>query len=146
MDSQQLLDYLYRTKASLRRCLQGLTDGSADHSAISQWLTQAIDLNKLAIKELSEFEEPVTLDEIDTIFAGSASADDAAIAALNTHEGRLLYSRACEITLLKGFISPAILENRLEISPDLANLIIRELVNEELISAEPNEEGVHTVC
>lgn len=93
MDSQQLLDDLYRAKASLRKCLQGLATGTANRDEIEQWITEAIALNKAAIKELAEFEEPVTLDEIDTIFSGGTATDaaDSAAAALNTHDGRLLY-------------------------------------------------------
>lgn len=147
MDSQQLLDYLYRSKASLRRCLQGLADGTADRAALEQWITDAIALNKSAINELAEFEEPVTLDEIDTIFTGGTAAPEAsAAAALNTHDGRLLYSRACEITLRKGGISTAMLENRLEIATELAQLIVQELVEEEIIASEPDAEGIHRVC
>lgn len=148
MDSQQLLDYLYRSKASLRRCLQGLADGTADRAALEQWISDAIALNKSAINELAEFEEPVTLDEIDTIFTGGTATapEDSAAAALNTHEGRLQYSRACEITLRKGGISPAMLENRMEISPELAQLIVQELIDEEIIAGEPDAEGIHRVC
>lgn len=147
MDSQQLLDDLYRAKASLRKCLQGLATGTANRDEIEQWITEAIALNKAAIKELAEFEEPVTLDEIDTIFSGGTATDaaDSAAAALNTHDGRLLYSRACEITLRKGGISISMLENRLETSTEIAELIIRELADEEIISTTPDAEGFHHV-
>ena len=84
MDTQQLLDYLYRTKATLRQCQRELRFGGDDVETLEltisraeKWLEEGIDANLKAIDEMAEFDTPITPEEIDQIISQAAAEVEA---------------------------------------------------------------------
>lgn len=80
MDTQQLLDYLYRTKATLRQCQRELRFGGDDVETLEltisraeKWLEEGIDANLKAIDEMAEYDTPITPEEINKIIFHAAS-------------------------------------------------------------------------
>ena len=150
MDSQQLIEYLFLSKASIRRALAELEyagDNVEDFrhvlDTVKQHLQLAMDNTRSAITEMAETTQAETVDELDAIFnKGTAPmAEDDFFAS---PEKQALYSRACEITLRKGKINADMLENRLEIGYATAARLIDKLVEEEIISA-PAQDGYYPV-
>lgn len=143
MDSQQLIEYLFLSKASIRRALAEL-DYAGEHvddfrhavDTIRQHLQLAMENTRSAITEMAEITQAETVDELDAIFnKGTAPmAEDDFFAA---PENQALYSRACELTLRKGKINTEMLENRLEIDNAMATRLIEKLIEEEIVSSQP---------
>lgn len=84
MDTQQLLDYLYRTKATLRQCQRELRFGGDDVETLEltisraeKWLEEGIDANLKAIDEMAEYDTPITPEEIDQIISLAAAEVEA---------------------------------------------------------------------
>ena len=84
MDTQQLLDYLYRTKATLRQCQRELRFGGDDVETLEltisraeKWLEEGIDANLKAIDEMAEYDTPITPEEIDQIISQAAAEGEA---------------------------------------------------------------------
>lgn len=84
MDTQQLLDYLYRTKATLRQCQRELRFGGDDVETLEltisraeKWLEEGIDANLKAIDEMAEYDTPITPEEIDQIISQAAAEVEA---------------------------------------------------------------------
>lgn len=80
MDTQQLLDYLYRTKATLRQCQRELRFGGDDVETLEltisraeKWLEEGIGANLKAIDEMAEYDTPITPEEIDQIISQAAA-------------------------------------------------------------------------
>lgn len=80
MDTQQLLDYLYRTKATLRQCQRELRFGGDDVETLEltisraeKWLEEGIGANLKAIDEMAEYDTPITPVEIDQIISQAAA-------------------------------------------------------------------------
>ena len=146
MDSQQLIEYLYLSKASIRRALAELEyagDNVEDFrhvlDTVKQHLHMAMDNTRSAITEMAEVTEAENVDELDTIFNRASTTEETAEDFFATHEHQDLYSRACEVALRKGKISSDILENRLEIESALAARLIDKLVEEGIISPQAHD-------
>ena len=84
MDTQQLLDYLYRTKATLRQCQRELRFGGDDLETLEltisraeKWLEEGIGANLKAIDEMAEYDTPITPEEIDQIISQAAAEVEA---------------------------------------------------------------------
>ena len=84
MDTQQLLDYLYRTKATLRQCQRELRFGGDDVETLEltisraeKWLEEGIGANLKAIDEMAEYDTPSTPEEIDQIISQAAAEVEA---------------------------------------------------------------------
>ena len=84
MDTQQLLDYLYRTKATLRQCQRELRFGGDDVETLEltisraeKWLEEGIGANLKAIDEMAEYDTPITPEEIDQIISQAAAEVEA---------------------------------------------------------------------
>lgn len=84
MDTQQLLDYLYRTKATLRQCQRELRFGGDDVETLEltisraeKWLEEGIGANLKAIDEMAEYDTPITPEEIDQIISQAAAEGEA---------------------------------------------------------------------
>ena len=84
MDTQQLLDYLYRTKATLRQCQRELRFGGDDVETLEltisraeKWLEEGIGANLKAIDEMAEYDTPITQEEIDQIISQAAAEVEA---------------------------------------------------------------------
>lgn len=84
MDTQQLLDYLYRTKATLRQCQRELRFGGDDVETLEltisraeKWLEEGIGANLKAIDEMAEYDTPITPEEIDQIISHAAAEVEA---------------------------------------------------------------------
>ena len=84
MDNQQLLDYLYRTKATLRQCQRELCFGGDDVETLEltisraeKWLEEGIGANLKAIDEMAEYDTPITPEEIDQIISQAAAEVEA---------------------------------------------------------------------
>lgn len=84
MNHQQLLDYLYRTKATLRQCQRELRFGGDDVETLEftisraeKWLEEGIDANLKAIDEMAEYDTPITPEEIDQIISQAAAEVEA---------------------------------------------------------------------
>lgn len=84
MDTQQLLDYLYRTKATLRQCQRELRFGGDDVETLEltisraeKWLEEGIGANLKAIDEMAEYDTPITPEEIDQIISLAAAEVEA---------------------------------------------------------------------
>ena len=84
MDTQQLLDYLYCTKATLRQCQRELRFGGDDVETLEltisraeKWLEEGIDANLKAIDEMAEYDTPITPEEIDQIISQAAAEVEA---------------------------------------------------------------------
>ncbi len=84
MDTQQLLDYLYRTKATLRQCQRELRFGGDDVETLEltisraeKWLEEGIGANLKAIDEMAEYDTPITPEEIDQIISQVAAEVEA---------------------------------------------------------------------
>lgn len=84
MDTQQLLDYLYRTKATLRQCQRELRFGGDDVETLEltisraeKWLEEGIGANLKAIDEMTEYDTPITPEEIDQIISLAAAEVEA---------------------------------------------------------------------
>ena len=80
MNHQQLLDYLYRTKATLRQCQRELRFGGDDVETLEltisraeKWLEEGIGANLKAIDEMAEYDTPITPEEIDQIISQAAA-------------------------------------------------------------------------
>ena len=84
MNHQQLLDYLYRTKATLRQCQRELRFGGDDVETLEltisraeKWLEEGIGANLKAIDEMAEYDTPITPEEIDQIISQAAAEVEA---------------------------------------------------------------------
>lgn len=84
MDTQQLLDYLYRTKATLRQCQRELRFGGDDVETLEltisraeKWLEEGIGANLKAIEIMAEYDTPITPEEIDRIISQAAAEVEA---------------------------------------------------------------------
>ena len=84
MDTQQLLDYLYRTKATLRQCQRELRFGGDDVETLEltisraeKWLEEGIRANLKAIDEMAEYDTPITPEEIVQIISQAAAEVEA---------------------------------------------------------------------
>lgn len=84
MDTQQLLDYLYRTKATLRQCQRELRFGGDDVETLEltisraeKWLEEGIGANLKAIDEMAEYDTPIAPEEIDQIISQAAAEVEA---------------------------------------------------------------------
>lgn len=84
MDTQQLLDYLYRTKATLRQCQRELRFGGDDVETLEltisraeKWLEEGIGANLKAIDIMAEYDTPITPEEIDQIISQAAAEVEA---------------------------------------------------------------------
>lgn len=80
MDTNLLLDYLYRTKATLRQCQRELRFGGDDVESLEltisraeKWLEEGIEANLKAIDEMEEYDTSITPEEIDEIIAQAAA-------------------------------------------------------------------------
>ena len=144
MDSQQLIEYLYLSKASIRRALAELEyagDNAEDFrhvlDTVKQHLQLAMENTRSAITEMAEVTTAENVDELDTIFNRTTeTAEDDFFA---TPERQALYSRACEVTLRKGKINADMLENRLEIGYATAARLIDKLVEEGIVSPQAHD-------
>lgn len=84
MDTQQLLDYLYRTKATLRQCQRELRFAGDDVETLEltisraeKWLEEGIGANLKAIDVMAEYDTPITPEEIDQIISQAAAEVEA---------------------------------------------------------------------
>ena len=84
MNHQQLLDYLYRTKATLRQCQRELRFGGDDVETLEltisraeKWLEEGIGANLKAIDEMAEYDTPITPEEIEQIISQAAAEVEA---------------------------------------------------------------------
>lgn len=84
MDTQQLLDYLYRTKATLRQCQRELRFGGDDVETLEltisraeKWLEEGIGANLKAIDEMAEYDTPIIPEEIDQSISQAAAEVEA---------------------------------------------------------------------
>ena len=84
MDTQQLLDYLYRPKATLRQCQRELRFRGDDVETLEltisraeKWLEEGIGANLKAIDEMAEYDTPITPEEIDQIISQAAAEVEA---------------------------------------------------------------------
>ena len=80
MNTQQLLNHLYRTKATLRQCQRELRFGGDDVETLEltisraeKWLEEGIEANLQAIDEMAEYDSPITPEEIDEIISEAAA-------------------------------------------------------------------------
>lgn len=84
MNPHQLLDYLYRTKATLRQCQRELRFGGDDVETLEltisraeKWLEEGIEANLKAIVEMADYDTPITPEEIDEIIAQAVAEVEA---------------------------------------------------------------------
>lgn len=80
MNTRQLLNHLYRTKATLRQCQRELRFGGDDVETLEltislaeKWLEEGIEANLQAINEMAEYDSPITPEEIDEIISEAAA-------------------------------------------------------------------------
>lgn len=80
MNTRQLLNHLYRTKATLRQCQRELRFGGDDVETLEltisraeKWLEEGIAANLQAINEMAEYDTPITPEEIDEIISEAAA-------------------------------------------------------------------------
>ena len=80
MNPRQLLNHLYRTKATLRQCQRELRFGGDDVETLEltisraeKWLEEGIEANLQAINEMAEYDTPITPEEIDEIISEAAA-------------------------------------------------------------------------
>lgn len=80
MTPRQLLNHLYRTKATLRQCQRELRFGGDDVETLEltisraeKWLEEGIEANLQAINEMAEYDSPITPEEIDEIISEAAA-------------------------------------------------------------------------
>lgn len=80
MNTRQLLNHLYRTKATLRQCQRELRFGGDDVETLElsisraeKWLEEGIEANLQAINEMAEYDTPITPEEIDEIISQAAA-------------------------------------------------------------------------
>lgn len=80
MNTRQLLNHLYRTKATLRQCQRELRFGGDDVetqeltiSRAEKWLEEGIEANLQAINEMAGHDSPITPEEIDEIISEAAA-------------------------------------------------------------------------
>ena len=80
MNTRQLLNHLYRTKATLRQCQRELRFGGDDVETLEltisraeKWLEEGIEANLQAINEMAEYDTPITPEEIDEIISEAAA-------------------------------------------------------------------------
>lgn len=93
MNPEQLLELLYRTKATLRQCQRELRFGGDDVESLNitisraeKWLEKGIEANLKAIEEMSEFDSPITPEEMDEIISAAAAEVEAANAAVEAQK------------------------------------------------------------
>ncbi len=84
MNTRQLLNHLYRTKATLRQCQRELRFGGdgvetleLTISRAEKWLEEGIEANLQAINEMAEYDSPITPEEIDEIISEAAAGEPA---------------------------------------------------------------------
>ena len=80
MNPRQLLNHLYRTKATLRQCQRELRFGGDDVETLEltisraeKWLEEGIEANLKAIGQMAEYATPTTPEEIDEIISEAAA-------------------------------------------------------------------------
>ena len=80
MNTRQLLNHLYRTKATLRQCQRELRFGGDDVETLEltisraeKWLEEGIEANLQAINEMAGLDSPITPEEIDEIISEAAA-------------------------------------------------------------------------
>lgn len=80
MNTRQLLNHLYRTKATLRQCQRELRFGGDDVETLEltisraeKWLEEGIEANLQAINEMAEYDTTITPEEIDEIISEAAA-------------------------------------------------------------------------
>lgn len=152
MDSQKLLDYLFRAKADLTRSLNALKGISSDNSdtmhavcETEKWLQGARENVLEAIEQMSEYNQPDLMDDLEVFFNKSDESEADNAYGFENAEMWLHFSKACEIALHLGKISTGILVNRLDISPSQADFLISKLVQEEIIPNTKNESGEYII-
>lgn len=152
MDSQQLLDYLYRAKADLNRgleALKGITTGTGDTTDAvcdtEKWLQSAREDVLGAIELMAEYDKPDDMNDIAAMFNETAAVEDCESYGADASDMWLHFSKACEIALHLGKISVPILVNRLDITPAQADYLVSKLVEEEIIPDLQNEAGEYII-
>lgn len=146
MDSQQLIEYLFLSKASIRRALAELEyagDNAEDFrhvlDTVKQHLQLAMENTRSAITEMAEVTTAENVDELDTIFTRDTAPETTEDDFFASPANQALYSRACEVTLRKGKINADMLENRLEIGYATAARLIEKLVEEGIVSPQAHD-------
>lgn len=93
MNPEQLLDLLYRTKATLRQCQRELRFGGDDVESLGitisraeEWLEEGSEANLKAIEEMAEYDTPITPEEIDEVISAAAAAVEAEAADARQEE------------------------------------------------------------
>ena len=152
MDSPQLIDYLFRAKADINRCLTAIKGISSETSdtmnavcETEKWLQSVRENVLTALTIATEDEKPDMLDDIAIMFNDADDTDSKEAYGVNSPEMWLQFSKACEIALHLGKISTAILVNRLDIAPSQADYLISKLVEEEIIPDLQNEAGEYII-
>lgn len=146
MDSQQLLDYLFRAKANLNRGLETLKGINNDAACETEkWIQGARDSVLSAIELMAEYDRPIDMDDIAAMFNDPNDTEECSAYSSNATDMWLHFSKACEIALRLGKISVPILVNRLDIAPSQANYLITKLVEEEIIPDLQNEAGEYII-
>ncbi|MBE6419054.1 MAG: hypothetical protein E7031_02890 [Akkermansiaceae bacterium] len=152
MDSQQLLDYLYRAKADLNRGLESLKAIAPENGVATdavceteKWLQCAREDVLKALEHMAEFDRPDDMEDIAAMFNESAGTEGAELYGADASDMWLHFSKACEIALHLGRISVPILVNRLDITPTQADYLITKLVEEEIIPDLQNGSGEYII-
>ena len=110
-----------------------------------KWLQNARENILGALALTTENEQPDMLDDIAAMFSDLDTMDPKEAYGVNSPDMWLQFSKACEIALHLGKISPAILINRLDITPSQAEYLITKLVEEEIIPDLRNEAGEYII-